>query len=97
MVIELGSQDFEKVSVGDGCVVQAGFGAVPGVTLETGDLAEINLADGDVVAEEGVWHGVFLFSLSMRRDRFKKGGAMESSSTRTRRSLLVIERCGPCP
>jgi hypothetical protein len=45
---------------------------VPRVTLERGDLAEVELAGGDVGGEEDVWHGVFLFGLSMRRDRFEE-------------------------
>lgn len=69
MVVERDCQEFKEVGVRDGSVVEACSGTVLGVTLERGDLAEVELADGDVGAEEDVWHGVFLFGLSMRRDR----------------------------
>lgn len=72
MVVERDCQEFEEVGVGDGSVVQACFGTVPGVTLERGDVAEVELAGGDVGGEEDVWHGVFLFGLSMHQDRFKE-------------------------
>lgn len=42
------------------------------VTVERFDLAQVELADGDVGGEEDVWHGVFLFGLSMHQDRFKE-------------------------
>ena len=70
MTIEGVSQESEGFFVGYRGVVQLWVWKMLGVIGRVDDFAEVELADIDVLlAEEGVRHRVFLFDLSVRREK----------------------------
>ena len=70
MAVECFGQQFESLIVGYGSIVQLWVWEMLGVVGGVDDGAEVELADIEVLlAEEGVRHCVFLFCLSIRREK----------------------------
>ena len=70
MTVECFGQEFESLFVGYGSVVQLWVWEMLGVIGGVDDGAEVELADIEVLlAEEGVWHCVFLCGFLKRREK----------------------------